>query len=124
MKKIDHVFVDTIPNELLENTLYISIKYKTVVHLCCCGCGFEVVTPLSPTDWKMTFDGETVSLSPSIGNWQFSCRSHYIIKKSKIIWASQWSDSQVAENKYIDKKKKKSYYNKSILQVLKKFLTG
>ena len=41
----------------------------TSAHSCCCGCGEEVVAPLTPTDWKMTFDGETTSLRPSIGNW-------------------------------------------------------
>ena len=36
---------------------------------CCCGCGEEVVTPFSPAQWQMSFDGEAVSLHPSIGNW-------------------------------------------------------
>ena len=64
---LTHEFVEFVPDELKERTLYGSIPYKTVVHLCCCGCGREVVTPLSPTDWQLTFDGETVSLHPSIG---------------------------------------------------------
>ena len=28
----------------------------------------EVVTPFTPTEWRMTFDGETLSRWPSIGN--------------------------------------------------------
>ncbi|MFC4855982.1 DUF6527 family protein [Actinophytocola glycyrrhizae] len=28
-------------------------------------------------DQRRDFNGETVSLSPSIGNWSFPCRSHY-----------------------------------------------
>ena len=77
-------FVKSIPNELEEETLYVSMEYATVAHKCFCGCGREVVTPLSSTDWKLTYDGESISLSPSIGNWRFECRSHYWIEKSTI----------------------------------------
>jgi len=38
------------------------IEYATAVHKCACGCGKEVVTPLSPTDWKLIFDGKALSL--------------------------------------------------------------
>ena len=74
---LDTEFVMSIPDSLAERTLYVSMEYATVTHKCCCGCGLEVVTPLSPTDWKLTFDGVSVSLDPSIGNWSFPCRSHY-----------------------------------------------
>jgi hypothetical protein len=37
------------------------------------------------------FDGETVSLSPSIGNFEFSCQSHYFIRKNLVVWVDQWS---------------------------------
>lgn len=66
---LDHRFVRNLPRELVPGILYVSMHYATVVHSCCCGCGEQVVTPLSPTDWKMTYDGASVSLSPSIGNW-------------------------------------------------------
>ncbi|WP_353963011.1 DUF6527 family protein [Streptomyces sp. NBC_00365] len=36
-----------------------------------CGCGRKVVTPLAPQEWKLTLDGVSVSLHPSIGNWSF-----------------------------------------------------
>jgi hypothetical protein len=58
-----------------------------------------VVTPLSPTDWALTYDGETVSLDPSVGNWGFPCKSHYWIERSKVIWAPQWTDWQIAEGR-------------------------
>jgi hypothetical protein len=40
-------------------------------------------SPLSPTDWKLTFDGVSVSLHPSDGNWSFPCRSHYRIEYNR-----------------------------------------
>ena len=70
-----------------EGILYISVEYCTAIHKCVCGCGNEVVTPLSPTDWEIIFDGKTVSLDPSIGNWNFDCKSHYWIIKNRIRFA-------------------------------------
>lgn len=88
-------FVDIVPDGLCSGVLYVSVKYTTVVHLCCCGCGHEVVTPLSPNDWKLVFDGESVSLSPSIGNWSFPCQSHYWIVRGRVRWARRWSRSEI-----------------------------
>lgn len=88
-------FVEYIPDELQEGTLYVSIPYTTVAHKCACGCGEEVVTPLSPTGWKLIFDGETVSLDPSIGNWSLPCESHYWIRRNQVQWAAQWSRDRI-----------------------------
>jgi hypothetical protein len=81
---VKHEFVEQIPERLNDGVLYVSMSFGTVVHKCACGCGSEVVTPLSPTDWKLTFDGESISLHPSIGNWSFACRSHYWITNGQV----------------------------------------
>jgi hypothetical protein len=70
------------------------------------------VTPLSPIDWSLTFDGETITLDPSIGNWSFECKSHYFIRKNKVVWAKRFSDKEIAEVKYIDSQDKEDYYSK------------
>lgn len=105
-----HQFVKQIPATLDEGTLYISIEYATAVHRCLCGCGSEVVTPLSPTDWQLTFDGVTVSLNPSIGNWSYPCQSHYWIKRNKVLWDRQWSEEEIKEGRAVDKALKDDYY--------------
>ncbi len=94
MKKLCHKFIEFIPDTLEDDMLYVSLNYATVSHLCRCGCGREVVTPLSPTDWMLIFDGETISLHPSIGNWNFPCRSHYWIRNNRVEWARDWSKSK------------------------------
>lgn len=93
--KLTHEFVEFMPTDLRDGVLYVSVSYATATHRCCCGCGREVVTPLTPTDWRMIFDGETVSLDPSIGNWSFPCRSHYWVKRNRVQWAATWSRDQV-----------------------------
>lgn len=102
MKVLKYEFVEFIPDKLASNTVYISVAFATVAHRCCCGCGNEVVTPLSPTDWQLTFDGESVSLYPSIGNWSFPCQSHYWIVRNGIRWAEQWSEEKIAAGRARD----------------------
>lgn len=107
---LEHRFVEQLPERLEPSVLYICMEYATSAHSCCCGCGEEVVTPFTPTDWKMTFDGETVSLSPSIGNWNFTCRSHYFIRRGQVIEAATWTDKQVEDNRRMDRSVKAQYY--------------
>lgn len=107
---LNHEFVDFIPDELEQGTIYISIRFATASHLCLCGCGNKVVTPIRPTDWALTFDGKTISLDPSIGNWSFPCKSHYWIRNNRIKWASDWSKAQIERGRKYDGFAKEEYY--------------
>jgi hypothetical protein len=90
-------FVENIPRELDEGVLYISDKHKIAVHKCASGCGEKVVTPLSSAQWRLTEDKGRVSLSPSIGNWNYECKSHYWIRRNRIVWAKPLSPAEIAE---------------------------
>ena len=73
-------FVETvIPEEMLQGVIYISDEYKCSRHLCLCGCGEDTIMPLGPNGWNYTMKGDKVSFTPSVGNFQFYCKSHYII---------------------------------------------
>lgn len=108
--RLRHEFVDTIPDVLEPETLYVCIRFATVVHLCVCGCGCEVVTPLSPTDWQMTFDGDTVSLHPSVGNWSYPCRSHYVIRRDEAHWAPAWTAERIERGRRADRSAKEAHF--------------
>lgn len=122
MKTLSHKFVTFMPDHLEDGVLYISMEYATAIHKCCCGCGNEVVTPLSPTDWKLTFDGETISLYPSIGNWNFKCQSHYWIKNSEVEWAPKWTKGQIERGRRFEEQEKREYYKKKKRRSLFSFL--
>lgn len=103
-------FVTQIPEQLEDGVLYISTEYSTAVHRCLCGCGKEVVTPLTPTDWSLSYYGDTVSLSPSIGNWSFPCRSHYWIRRNRVQWAGDMPESLINAGRAKDRRDKAAYY--------------
>jgi Family of unknown function (DUF6527) len=108
---VQHKFVDSLPDVLEEKTLYVCMEFATAAHKCICGCGREVVTPLSPTDWKLVYDGRAVTLHPSIGNWSFPCRSHYWIRSNRVEWAPSWSDEEVRAGKLHDRLTKDWYFD-------------
>ncbi|MFC8006547.1 DUF6527 family protein [Streptomyces olivaceus] len=97
------VFTETFPPTMDAGVLYISVPYRTCGHLCCCGCGQEVVTPLSPRQWSITYDGESVSLAPSIGNWSLPCQSHYWIRSGNVRWSRRYSSAEIDDNRARDR---------------------
>jgi len=115
---LQHRFVEFIPSVLEERTLYISMRFGTASHLCVCGCGNKVVTPIRPTDWTLIYDGKSVSLDPSIGNWSFACRSHYWIKKNKIRWGLPFSEERIAQVRAYDRSAKDDYFGSSHPEVV------
>lgn len=117
---ISHQFVEFIPEAIQEGVLYISREYSTAVHKCFCGCGREVVTPLSPTDWSLALHDGTVSLTPSVGNWSFPCRSHYVIRRNRLQWCGDMPQSLIDAGRTRDKKLKEDYYAKRTGHMLPK----
>lgn len=95
-------FVDFIPERLVQGVIYISRRYSTAAHLCCCGCGREVVTPLNPAKWQLTENGRGISLHPSVGNWSFPCQSHYWINGNRVLWAELMTPEMISTVKARD----------------------
>lgn len=94
MKEYDTISVAVYDTCLPDNTvmasgiLYVSRKYQTCKHLCPCGCGAVVVTPIDkPYGWSFELEEGKPTLVPSIGNFNLACKSHYCIKDGKIVWA-------------------------------------
>lgn len=96
-------FVESFPTPLAAGVFYISLEYNTCAHLCACGCGDEAVTPLSPAQWSFTYDGESVSVRPSVGNWSQACQSHYLINRGSVQWARSFSADEISRNRARDR---------------------
>lgn len=105
-----HQFVEYMPEQLDDGILYISMNYAVASHKCACGCGREVVTPLSPTDWQLYFDGQAISLQPSIGNWNFPCRAHYYLDEGNVRWAGDMSQYAIERGRIRNRRATEAFY--------------
>jgi hypothetical protein len=97
-------FVDRLPKTLNDGVIYISRKYATAAHNCCCGCGTKIITPLKPGRWRLEAMGDVVSIHPSIGNWSSACQSHYWIADNRVDWARAYTPSEIATNRANDQR--------------------
>lgn len=104
------VRVQYIPKELEPGVLYVADEFDVAVHLCACGCGTKVTTPLGPTEWRVTDTSGRPTVRPSIGNWQLPCRSHYVITGGKTQWAGQWSEEHIKAGRDAEQRRREAYY--------------
>ena len=112
IKKYRIEFVDTIPKKLNEGILYVCLNCNVIIHKCACGCGEKTVTPLDKNNgWVMKYDGLSITLRPSIGNFSFNCNSHYYITENNVEWLN--------DNVYYNKAE-----NLNIIQKIINFLKG
>jgi hypothetical protein len=98
MRRVDRlkaVFVDEIPDTLEDGILYVCEECYVALHNCACGCGEEVSTPLVRTEYTLTVHAGEASIWPSIGNHDFACKSHYVIRRGKIVWAGLMSRAEI-----------------------------
>lgn len=85
IEKFELVECETIPENINVGKLYYSQKYKTATHLCACGCCHKIVTPCKPGFWNIDIKDGKPTLSPSIGNFQLPCKSHYFIRDGNVV---------------------------------------
>jgi hypothetical protein len=86
--------VERLPSVLDEETVYVSEEYELAALKCACGCEHRVTLLLN--------DGHTVTeiagladISPSIGVWDAECKSHFFIRRGKVIWGKEFSDAEI-----------------------------
>jgi len=103
--------VHYMPRELKPGVLYVSEEFDIAMHLCACGCGSKVKTPLGPTEWSVIETRNGPSLRPSIGSWQQACQSHYWITSGKIIWREKWTPEQIASGRRHEEERRRAYYD-------------
>jgi Family of unknown function (DUF6527) len=117
-------FVEFIPDRLEHGTLYISRRYSMATHLCCCGCGQEVVTPLKPAKWRLHERNGAVWLSPSIGNWSFPCQSHYWIEGNRVRWAAELSSAAIAQVRAQDHYDAEQAHRRDLIAIMRDWITA
>jgi hypothetical protein len=105
--------VKFMPRQLSPGVLYVCEQFAVAGHLCACGCGNKVMTPLGPVEWSFSERAGRPSLWPSIGSWQLPCRSHYVINEGRILWAGQWSEEQILAGRHAEQQRRQVYYGEA-----------
>jgi hypothetical protein len=98
------------PKDLEPGVLYVSLEFGAAAHLCACGCGAKIRTPLGPTDWTLQETSSGPTLRPSIGNWQQPCRSHYWIRRGEVVWAEEWTPEEVVDGRRAEQERARAHY--------------
>lgn len=111
LTRVTLVRVQYIPKTLEPGVLYVSEEFGAALHLCACGCGARVSTPLGPTEWTLDETPAGPSLRPSVGNWQLPCKSHYWIEGGNILWAEQWTSERIAAGRRAEEQRRRAYYD-------------
>lgn len=102
--------VHYMPKDLDPGVLYFSEEYQTAAHLCPCGCGEKIRTPIGPTEWSIVETGQGPSLSPSVGNWQKPCKSHYWITRGETHWSESWTPEQIARGRNFEQHRRQAHF--------------
>ena len=110
LKRLELHRVEEMPAILELGHLYVSEAFGTAAHLCACGCGSKIRTPLGRTEWSVREGPRGASLWPSVGNWQKPCRSHYVIESGDVIWCEAWSEAAVLAGREAEIKRRATYY--------------
>lgn len=114
MPKVDRLRLERVhymPKVLEPGVLYASEEFGAAAHLCACGCGAKIRTPLGPTEWTLEETSEGPSLTPSMGNWQQPCRSHYWIWQGEVEWHGDWTEAQVQAGRRREHQRRKAYFD-------------
>lgn len=103
--------VVSFPQPLTEGVLYVSNRFAASAHKCACGCGNDVILALNSAQWQLgRHDDGSVSLSPSIDNSSFPCRSHYWIRRGKVDWYAKLTKEEAVAARERDLKARTNYY--------------
>ena len=111
LTKIELVRVHYVPKQMGLGVLYVSEEFGAAVHLCACGCGTKVSTPLGPAEWTLREMEGGASLMPSVGNWQLPCKSHYWIRNGKVVWSDEWTRDQISAGQHEEEERRRRYYD-------------
>lgn len=115
MPKVERLRLERVhymPKVLEPGVLYASEEYGAAAHLCVCGCGVKIRTPLGASEWRLEESNEGPSLSPSVGNWQQPCRSHYWIWQGEVEWHGDWTEEQIVAGRRREHQRREAYFSK------------
>lgn len=86
--------VERTPETLMADIVYVNNEFEIATLLCACGCGHRI-TLLIPDGHQVENKNGFATISPSIGVWDASCKSHFYVTNGEIDWYDSWSDEAI-----------------------------
>jgi hypothetical protein len=102
--------VHYMPKNPQPGILYFSKEFDIAIHLCACGCGSKIKTPIGVTEWSITETESGPTLRPSVGNWQEACQSHYLITRGEVVWAEKWTPEEIVVGRRHEQIRRDHYF--------------
>jgi hypothetical protein len=62
----------------------------------------------------LTYNGQNISLCPSIGNWGLPCRSHYWIRDGAVRWGRRYTAREIANNRARDRRDLQEHFGERL----------
>ena len=87
--------VNAAPKAMKPGVVYHDTDFEFAEMLCPCGCGHRI-TLLVPEGHRISVDGITPSISPSIAVCDAPCGSHFFIQNGEVDWLAGFSPSHSA----------------------------
>ncbi|WP_425355764.1 DUF6527 family protein [Rhizobium leguminosarum] len=116
VQRLSLVQCQSFPTTLESGLFYYSDDFRSSAHLCACGREKKVVLPIKPAGWRLSLTAGTFTVSPSVGNREFACRSHYLIEKGRVVWLSPMSDGEAEASRLRDQRHIRETYAISVWQ--------
>jgi hypothetical protein len=93
--KYRYRLVDRIPAQMQEGVVYHTEEFELAGLLCACGCGHRI-TLLVPDSHEVWDEGGYATIRPSVGVFDASCKSHYVISAGDVQWLPAFTGAQAA----------------------------
>jgi len=87
--RMETVYVDRLPmkSEMEAEKVYMAENKTQATHLCPCGCGTEILTPLGRGGYRaLENSDESLTISPQIEH--SPCSNNYKLYKGYVIWTN------------------------------------
>ena len=52
-----------------------------------------------------------ITLAPSVGNWSLPCKSHYLIRQGRVVWARDMTRDEIERGRLRDKRLRDAHFD-------------
>ena len=93
--KYRYKLVPRIPDQIDPGVVYHTEEFELAGLMCACGCGHRI-TLLVPDSHQVVDEGGYATIRPSVGVFDATCKSHYVISAGDVQWLPAFTGAQAS----------------------------